>query len=236
MRNKRTNQILIILGVLILLLGIYMLIKSSSYQKYTNAEEYERKYRELFDDDDGFYSLRKEHLTPKIKLIDYGVTSITIGVFLLIISTIGLNRLKTPYKKMWIIIIGIAASLTGCFGYILDISCEMIRGGFPYWADSIAIPLMGTPFLFILSLVWGMLNLLGITNNFKTGVFIFSFRFNNLNYWYLIVIILTILINILTIIDGDFWYLPSGFLWLYFYISIMLGIRQGKLENNQCNG
>jgi hypothetical protein len=227
------NRLLHIAGLIILIIGIVLIIKSISYQRYTNEKVYQDKYMELtgdIGDSEKFYKLREEYLTPKFDLENYGITSIVLGLGILTISLIGLDRLKTPSKKIWIVIIGIIAALITNVGYVGDLFLEMSRDSYPHWADSLAIPLMGVPFLILISLGWVGINLIGIKGDFKTRVLIFPIRFDNLNYWYAIILALTIIFTVWIIIDGYFWQVLSGFLWIYFYLSIMIGIRQMKID------
>lgn len=227
------NRVLQIAGIIILIIGIGLIIKSTLYQRYTNEKAYQDKYMELTGeegDSEKFYKLREEYLTPKFDFENYGITSIILGLGILTISLIGLNRLRTPSKKIWIVIIGIIAALITNVGYVGDLFLEMSRDSYPHWADSLGIPLMGVPFLIIISLGWVGLNLIGIKGDFKTGVLIFPIRHDNLNLWYTIILALTIIITLWTILDGYFWQVVSGFLWIYFYLSILIGIRQMKIE------
>ena len=225
------NRLLQIAGIIILIIGIGLIIKSTSYQRYTNEKAYHDKYMELKKgDSEKFYKLKEEYLTPKIDFENYGITSIILGLGILTISVIGLNRLRTPSKKIWIVIIGIIAALITNVGSVGGLFLEMSRDSYPHWADTLMIPLMGVPILIFISLVWVGLNLIGIKGDFKTGVLIFPIKYDNLNLWYAIILALTIIITVWTIKDGYFWQVVSGFLWIYFYLSILIGIRQMKIE------
>lgn len=227
------NRVLQITGLIILIIGIVLIIKSISYQRYTNEKVYQDKYMELTGekgDSEKFYKLREEYLTPKYDLENYGITSIILGFGVLTVSLIGLNRLKTPSKKIWIVIVGIIAALLTNVGYVGDLFLEMYRDSYPHWADSLGIPLMGVPFLILISLGWVGVNLIGIKGDFSTGVLIFPFKLDRLNLWYAIILVLTIILTVWMIKDGYFWQVLSGFLWIYFYSSIMIGIRQAKIE------
>ncbi len=223
-----------IIGLVLFFLGVIIFLTSLSYQQYTNEKEYQDKYMSLHGgskDSEQFYKLRKEYLTPKYNLEDYGITFFITGLVIFVVSALGFDRLRSPKKKVWIVIIGIIAAIFSNVGYVGDLFLEMYRGSYPSWADTIAIPLMGVPFLFLLSLIWVGLNLIGLAINFKTGVAIFPFHFDNLNYWYAIILLITIVLTLFTILSGYFWQVISGFLWIYFYLSIMIGIRQAKIEH-----
>jgi hypothetical protein len=232
------NRILQIAGLLILIVGVVLIVKSVSYQRYTNEKEYQDKCAVLTadgkNDSEKFDQLREHYLTPKIAMENYGITSVLAGLVVLVVSLTGLERLKTPGKKKWIVVIGVMAALITNVGYVGDLFLEMFRESYPPWADSLALPIMSVPVLIILSLVWTGLNLSGTQGDFRTGVRVFPFKGNHLHYWYAVILVITIIITVFTIVNGEFWQVLSGFMWIYFYLSIMLGIRQAKVER-QCS-
>jgi hypothetical protein len=230
------NRILKIAGLIIFVVGIALVIKSTSYPKYTDEKAYQDKYMELTGakgDSEKFYQLRDEYLTPKFELENYGITSILFGLSMLTVSLIGINRLKSPNKKMGIVIVGIIAALITTVGYAGNLFLGMNRDSYPHWADSLAIPLVGVPLLIFISLAWVGINLLGIKGDFKTGVSMFPIKFNSLNLWYAVMLALTIILTVWMIIDGYFWQVLSGFVWIYFYSSIMIGRRQNNFSYQQ---
>lgn len=227
------NKVVKISGIVFLILGVFLFVHSISYDVYTNETVYKSEYLKLngeTGDSEKFYELRENYLTPKYKLEDYGITFIILGLITLLVSLIGLNKLKTPSKKVWIVMIGILAALLTNAVYVADLLLEMNRDGFPHWADSLGIPLMGVPFLIFLSLTWVGINSLGILNYFKSNVLIFPIRLHKLNIWYLTILFITVAFTLFAIIDGYFWQVLPGFLWIYFYASIMIGIKEAKLN------
>lgn len=240
--KKMINRIFVFMGIFFVVIGTIMLIHSFSYEKYTDEQKYKSEYRNLDDDDENRYEkfnqLRKKYLTYKFTLEDYGITLIITGIPFLLISLIGIDRLKTPSKKLRIVIIGILAALVTITSYVCDLFFEMLyRESYPHWADSIAISLTGVPFLLLISFGWVAINLIGIKNNFRTGISFFPIKFNIRDDAYSIILLLTIILTIFVIIDGYFWQVLSGFLWIYFYLSILLGRNkiQTRIENLNAN-
>jgi uncharacterized membrane protein len=226
------------IGLGIIIIGLGLLGLSQTFERYTNEEEYNEKYMSLSGQENAsekFYELRKEYLTPKIDLENYGITLTITGTIFLILSIIGFRNLRTPRKKVWIVVIGIVAALFTNVFYVGDLFLEMYRESYPHWADSLAIPLMGVPFLIIVSLTWTGLNSIGISGDFKLGVPLLLIKLNNLNYWYASILTITILITILTIVTGYFWQVISGFLWTFFYLSILAGRREAKIAKINTN-
>jgi hypothetical protein len=113
--------------------------------------------------------------------------------------------------------------LLSIIGYIGDLHLEMLRGSYPHWADSLGIPLMAVPVLIILSMIWIGLNLIGLREPFKTGVRVYPLKRGTYNAWYLSILIITVMLAVVLVSEGYFWQVIPGFLWIYFYISILLG-------------
>jgi len=214
-------------GSIILIIGISLFIKSINLALYNNEEEFYDKYKLLSEQKnrtEKYYELRQEYLSPKVTLQNYGITCIILGLFILLVSYIGIRKIKTPSKKIWIVLVGILAALETNRAIIGDLYLDMDRQVFPHWADSIGIFLITIPFTLLLSLIWVSFNLIGINKkDFNLNVKIFSLKLENFNYWYIIILLITILITIYNIITGYFWQIISGILWSYFYLSLLLG-------------
>lgn len=220
------------LPFIIIVIGLVIFGYSLTLKPYTNEDEYNSKYLKISGENRSelFYDLREEYLTIKYPLADYGLTTVIIGLILLFIRFKGWSEIKTLPSKNWISSIGFAAVLTTILCYVGDLFNEYSRGSSPHWADSLGIPLMSVLPMFLVLTIWYGLNLIGLRGDFKANVPISSFRFSSINYWYLIISVLTLVLIILMIVDGYFWMLIPGFLWLYFYISILIGRRTAKIE------
>jgi len=225
---RTTAYIVTVIGLVIFGYSLFL-------EPYTNEDEFNTKYMEITGDDrsEQFFELRNEYLTIKYPLADYGLTITFIGLIAIFVFYKGWSEFKTVTSKGLIIGLGILATLTTTILYVADLFNEMARDSAPHWADSIGIPLMSVPPMLIFLLIWGGLNLIGLRGGFKTGVPVSSLRFRQINYWYLIISILTSIIIILMIIDGYFWMIVPGFLWLYFYISILLGRQASRIDNSE---
>jgi hypothetical protein len=226
------NKSFKLISLVVLLAGFVILGLSFKYAPYTNEQEYNDKYFALKGDKitKQFYELRDEYLTPKFDFENYGISLILTGSILSLLAHIGFDKLRTPKKKSVLILIGALAALLSISGYVGQLHLEMMRGSYPHWADSLGIPLAAVPGFILLSLIWIGLNLLGIRGEFKTYVPVFPLSLRHVNYWYLIILLITILLTVFVIVTGDFWQVISGFLWSYFYLSIMLGIKQANIE------
>jgi hypothetical protein len=215
---------LIALSALIFITGLLLFERASKLETYTNEQEYNDQYQALSGrgDSEKFYKLREKYLTPKFELQNYGLSLVFTGAVLMILS---LDRLKTPGRKIYIVLTGVSAALLSIIGYIGDLHLEMLRGSYPHWADSLGIPLMAVPVLIILSMIWIGLNLIGLREPFKTGVRVYPLKAGTYNIWYLSILIIAVLLTVVQVFEGYFWQIIPGFLWIYYYISILLGRR-----------
>lgn len=231
------NRLIKSVGIGLIVIGLSLFVVSLTYNRYTNEDEFQDKLIILYDVEEDrseqYYKLREEYLTSKFVLENYSITSIILGSILLYASLIGINEIKTPKIKLEIVFLGLLASVITSIGDVGDLLLESYRGSSPPWADSLGIPLMSVPVFFIISIVWVMINLIGIKENFKTNVRIFPMKCKHLNIWYSILAIITILLLLYVIILGFFWLVLPGFLWLYFYISLILGIRESKIKEDE---
>ena len=231
------NRLIKSFGIGLIVIGLSLFVVSLTYNRYTNEDEFQDKLIVLYDVEEDrseqYYNLREEYLTSKFVLENYSITSIILGSILLYTSLIGINEIKTPKIKLEIVFLGFLASVITSIGDVGDLLLESYRGSSPPWADSLGIPLMSVPVFFIISIVWVMINLIGMKENFKTNVRIFPMKCKHLNIWYSILAIITILLLLYVIILGFFWLVLPGFLWLYFYISLLLGIRESKIKEDE---
>lgn len=231
------NRLIKFIGIGLILIGLSLFVISLTFDRYTNESEFQDKVLaidEISDNNSEQYNkLREEYLTPKIVLENYSFTSIVLGSIILVISLIGITKIKTPKTNLGIVFLGLSATVLTSVGDAGDLFLESYRGSSTFWEDSLVIPLISVPFFFI---VWVFVNSIGMKGQFQTNVKIFPMKFKHLNIWYSIFAIITILIEIFLIIFGGFWFILPGFLWLYFYISLLLGIRESKLKEGDIIG
>jgi hypothetical protein len=222
-----------ILGIILTVIGILLIGYSVTLKPYSNLEEYEQKYLALDGDNksEQFFELRKTYLTEKYQFEDYGLTSIVLGIYMLIFFFKGWRLFKIPNHKSKIGLIGIIAVLISVFGYVGDLILESSRGSYPHWADSLGIPLMTeVPLMFIILLIWFALNLIGLKKPFKTGGLVSNLNIKSINYWYATVLVLLLIQSISLIFYADFWSTAAIMLWNYFHLSLLVGRREGVIE------
>ncbi len=219
------------IGIVILTIGIGLLAYSMTFEPFTNNEEFYKKMyslRNVENNSEKFHELRDSYLTPKYSLENYGLTYIILGLYTLILIPKNWRNFKTPKNKALIIIVGVLAVLLTIVAYVGDLFIEMTRYRYPPWADSLGIPLMVTPGLLLIFSGWFAVNLIGLKNPFRTSVSITEFDLKSTNYWYFTLIVLTIISTLTVIYDGDFWLTAAGTMWIYFYLTLMLGRQREK--------
>ncbi|HIP47677.1 MAG TPA: hypothetical protein EYG92_01745 [Lutibacter sp.] len=172
---------------------------------------------------EAFYALREKYLTNRFQYQNYGVTLLSLGIFLMFLTRKGWKNISSPNTNWKIFLLGFSAALLTTVGYIGDLFLEFARGSYPHWADSLGIPLAGVPVSFMIFFGWAAVNMLGMNGKFNAGVSISNMGYHNINWWYAILAFVTTLITSLCIYDGFFWLVLPGVLWLYFYLSIMAG-------------
>ena len=217
------------ISIAIIILSLLSITYSFFVSAYTDEEEYQQKYMAIDwqelgsrNASDQFYELRDVYLSPKYKFQDYGYTFLILGIagFVFFRKDIPFNA---PSSNAKVAAIGFGAATLTVGGYIGDLFLEFNRGSYPWWADSLGIPLMGFPVIAIIFLGWAALNLLAMNGQFRAGAPITFKHIKGSNYFYLILIFLTILIVGLCAIDAYFWMVLPGVFWLYFYGSLWAG-------------
>ena len=195
-------------GMTILMIGIILFGISLGQKRYFNKSEFSNKYEMINPQqnhaEENYYTLREQYLTSKTDFENYGISLILLGLIIYGIVVFDYRKIKTPKTKQAVIGIGLVAVLLTTIAYVGDILLEMYRGHYPYWADSIAIPLMKVPFLILLMIVWVGLNSIGIINNFHPDVYLFPIKIYGLNYWYFFLSIVTVALLIYFVITGYF--------------------------------
>ena len=224
-------------AIILILSGLSLLGFSWPLEPYANQKAYEPAYYALEGEHKSqqFHELRALYLTKKHTLENYGLTLIILGVFSLLLFFKGWNNFKIPKNKLSIAIIGISAVIVTAFGYVAELFLESSRGTFPHWADSIGIPLASVPIMVVLLCAWFALNLMGLLKPFKTGGLVKCLKMNNINYWFLFILSITVLLTLILIFRGYFWMVTAGILWSYYYLCLLVGRRDGITEKElQC--
>lgn len=220
---------------ILFLVGIASVLYSFTFEPYTNKQEFEEKCSAIDWNNRGekFRALRKEYLTAKYSLENYGLIFIVFAVYGYIFLRNGWDSFRIPKDKWTIALIGFGAVMLSLLGYVADFFLELHRGRYPPWSDSIVIPLGYTPSMFYMFSGWYLINLIGLINPFKTGGLVKNLRFRSINYWYVTMLIGTIGLVVELIIEEDFWWTTASILWCYYYLCLLIGRRDGAIDNEK---
>lgn len=202
-----------------IMVGFLIFLYSLMLSPYTDNELFHKKYYELSSDkSEAFYKLRNEMLTPKYRLQDTGITFFSFGLLAALILKVGKGKLRTPKSTSMYIALAIILPVITVGAYVFDLLQGVHREEFPHWSDSLGIPLMGTPILFLALLIWSLMHFIFLKGpELNSKVLVFSKSFNP---WLIIQILVTSLFLIICFFYGAYWYAFSGALWLYFYVSL----------------
>jgi hypothetical protein len=209
------------IGIILIILGAVIIGYSLSIQPFTNNEEFHSQYMELeIGNSDAYFQLYEEMLSPKYRLQDTGITLIVLSVMYIVFITLGRGKVLSPGKKFTLTGIAIVLPFLSTAGFVFDLAQAMERQEYPYWADSVGIPLMGAPLQFGILMIWSILHL-KLAKDAKS-VPLFSAFTRNLNPWLIFVSIIAVVSLLYSVFYGQYWYaVPSAF-WLYYYLSIGL--------------
>lgn len=226
------NKIISFTGFAIVLIGISLLAYSFTLDRYTDVKAYNERYSLISSTDadasEQFATLRDDFLTSKFALENYGLTALIVGALILVIAAIGYRKLKSPSKRIWIILVGLCASILICLAFMGELYLELYRGSYPHWADTLSIPIMSTSLILLVLILWTGLISIWMQGPFISGVRLLPLNIPHSNTILLIILILTAMLLLYLLVTGSFWMIIPGACWIYFYMSIIQGKSQAK--------
>lgn len=176
-------------------------------------------------DSAAYFSARDQAVTAKFKLQDYGVTLLACALLFAVVSK---RPLRAPSSRLGFVILAGFAPLLTVVGYTFDLVQAQHRWEFPPWGDSLGIPLMGVPVMFVAGLVWALAHfvlLAGVPQ--RAGVALSFSAVRRGHLWLLIVSTLTVILIAIMAAGGAYCYAIPGLIWLYFYAAIA-AVRQER--------
>src|SRR5688572_21720797 len=208
------------LSAIFLLIGITIIGYAYSLAPYKDEALFTERYMVLSDGQSmEYWKLRDEMLTPKFQLQDYGGTFIVIAVVVFVVSRKGWRQLKSPSSRTALFGIALAAPFLTVAAYVFDLFQGFDRGEFPYWADSMSIPLMGAPIMLIVLFVWSGAHLSFLRSSYQPAPLVLAVAPKS-SWWLLSISAITVVFVVFCALVGQYWYAIPGVVWFYFYISL----------------
>ncbi len=211
-------------------LGIGFLVDSSRLPRIRNAAAYQERYDRLGlqrGDTEKFRQLRKEFLTPKTVSENYGATLLVCGLALPVVFVWRGRRRELLQTRGNVFLYGTLTSLVSGLATAADIFLAAGRGEFPWWADSIGIPLLGLPVVFVFMLSWvaGHSFLTGRQPGRSRGP-----DFRLIRAWLILELSLVVFFLTWAVLGGDFLAITPRMMWGGFYYAVLRGhVRTGRI-------
>ena len=142
---------------LAMVLGAGLLAGSWGMPMMRDAAEYQRQYEPLGlhrSDDERFYELRREFLTPRTACEDYGGALIAGGLMLLLATRWRHCVAAVLNSRSRCFAFGMLVVLASALGSAASLLLAYERGEFPWWRDSMGRPLGGVVVVAIIQAVW----------------------------------------------------------------------------------
>lgn len=205
----------------LLVVGFGLILYAMTLSPYTDEKTFNDRYSSLSQGQSTeYWKLREEMLTPKYALQDFGGTACAAGLTLLLLIR---TRFRTPSKRWPIATVAVAASFSSVGAYAFDLLQSAARGEFPPWGDTLAIPLAAVPILFIAFVLWALVHLVFLKSPYMPARPLALALSWESNKWLLFVSLVTTALIALSAIEGTYWYIVPGLLWLYIYLALAAG-------------
>lgn len=217
-------------AVALVILGAIIVGSSAFMPAYTDEAAYQREYMSLSPgQNEEYWALRDKMLTQKYKLQDYGGTVIVLGLTALLFVREKRIKVVAPKSRAVLVGIAVAAPFVSVAAFVFDLFQGAGRGEFPHWADSLGIPLMGAPFLFVSLAVWAAAHVGFLRGSYTPSAPLSVAVLRKANLWLLFISAITALIVADCLFEGTYWYAIPGAMWLYLYTS-MAAVRVGSTQ------
>jgi hypothetical protein len=210
------------------LIAIALIGASLVVAPYKDERRFNESYMAMSSgDSERYWTLRDQMLTPKYPLQDYGITLLALAMVFQLVTRTGNFEMSSPKRTSTVVAVAVALPVVSTASYVFDLFQGLTRGEFPHWADSLAIPLMGAPVLFVCSLVWSLLHLFFLVGGYTKSNLRNAIS-KKTNLYLLLLSGVTALLVGSAVALGQYWYAIPGGLWLYYYLSLAAGRRRAS--------
>lgn len=237
MSGRVSQKYVLAVAVLLAAIGALGFFHSLTVPAYKNETLYLDQYRDISVEGSyeaatqEFRKLRDGQLTEKYKVQDYSLTVLFSALALLGFVLLGGVQAACLKSKTQIALLGVASALTTSAASLFSLLLDFNRGEFPWWADSLGIPLFTqeVPILLVL-LIWAVSHLYFLKGHFEYGRTIFRFSVFEGNLWLSSISFISLLFLIDSVAKGSFVMIIPGCLWIYFYLCLASGRDDLKLQ------
>lgn len=227
--SKQRHLLLVISGFFLITgsIGFFYSLKIPAYK---NETFFQSQYMAIqiepstHEASKKFYELRESQLTNKYRIQDYSLMTFFVGVTLLGLVYLGGTRALSLDSKKKIIFLGIFSALITSGASFGSLMLDFNRGEFPWWADSLGIPIATAeiPQLLFL-LVWVICHSLFLRGRFECRKPIFRIDVIKSNYWLSFVTSISFLLLVESVVRAGFMMIIPCSAWIYFYLSLAAG-------------
>ncbi len=162
-------QTCLVLAAIFWLAGAALLGYADTLPRFTDAAAYSQQSAQLpYRDSAAFHKLRLDMLSPKDALHDYGWSLVAAGVFALWAGWRKELSLHTPKSPWTIVALAFVLPLLHGWSARFELDQSFLRGEFPTWADTLAIPMMSVPILVVLMLLWHLGHLVFMSKDYRS--------------------------------------------------------------------
>lgn len=233
--NSYFNRTAFVLGAACILIGATALVHSSSLPVYKDAKRYQTEYQAIDPQaaqeaaTQQYFELRNRELTSKFQLQDYGATTIAIGSLLILFGLVGGLELRSPRSKFTLAALGILAAVLTSAASLFHLFLAFQREEFPWWGDSLGIPLGTQEFpLFLILLFVALSHLFFLRGNFQANQHLLNLQNLRRHPWFVFIGVFTIISLIEALVRAEFAIVIPLALWLYYFLSLAAGFARAQ--------
>ncbi|XDD46864.1 hypothetical protein AB3N60_01850 [Leptospira sp. WS39.C2] len=208
--------------IILFLFGLYLIYTSLKLKPYTDEKKYTEEYFKLKDgDNENFLKLKDKYKSNHYQTFDLGIAMITFSI-LFTLSIIFKENLFRFISKLHPLMVGSISVFSTITSEIYYLFRDANRGEFPHWADSLGIPIFQSMILGLILLIWLFLNYFLSKMDRYTFVPLDSkFKYLKLDFWFYFLCLITIVLSIYFIFEGDYLQICSLFFWILYYLSLI---------------
>lgn len=202
-------------------IGTILFSYALTMSPYKNEELFRNRYMSMTAGQSvEYWNLRQEMLTPKYNLEDYGLTLLLLSLVVYFLIRKNNWQFELIIQAKYFLLLAFLLPFTITGGFMFDMVQQVQREEVPHWADSLGIPLMAVPGIFISTLLFSFIHLVYLIRvPFYSKVLNVLSAIAQLWLWLLVTLFLIFLC--LSLVMGAYWYAIPAVLWAYFYYSLM---------------